>query len=192
MKPEDAVTLQAYLTGVDETAREMEAKWGIERLPTLVDAQLRAKFNRQVLSWQTALEEAWSAQFLTANMLEAVSLKAAAMQRAWGALDAAAAEAGHRPIAPWVWEVPLQDGTVAAIVQTTAEAGKVIADGRHLVVYTLAEIANVIDALPTTIIQAKTLFPGAKVMPPRDRANRPHQPGVPFDDQIPFGDEFAA
>jgi hypothetical protein len=192
MTPEDAVTLQAYLTGIDETVRLAEQRWGMERLPRLVDDELRAKFNRQVLSWQTALEEAWSAKFLTANMLAAVKAKGAAMQRAWGALDAAATAAGHRPIAPWVWEVTLEDGTVAAIVQTDAEVGKVIADGRHLVVYTLAEIGRLLDAVPKTLVQAKQAFPGARVVPPARREQRPHAPGVPFSDDIPFGDEVAA
>ena len=74
-----------------------------------------------------------------------------------------------RPIAPWVWEVliPASDGaaTVAAIVQTNAEAGKVIADGRYLVVYTLAEIGNVLASLPDALKMAKQVFPGAWSVP---------------------------
>lgn len=180
MSPSDAVTLQAYIEAVDIVVREAEAKWGMERLPRLVDAELRAKFNRQVLSWQTALEEAWSSQFLTGHVMDAVRAKASAMQRAWAALDAAASEAGHRPIVPFVWEVVLKDGTVAALVQTDAEVGKVIAEGRHLVVYTCSEIARIIDAIPSVIADAKVVFPGSKVVSSIDRS------WVKSGDEIPF------
>jgi hypothetical protein len=62
-------------------------------------------------------------------------------------------------------ETRLADGSVVAIVRTNAEAGKVIADGRHLRVFTMTEIANVIDALPELVLKAKETFPGAKVSP---------------------------
>jgi len=63
-----------------------------------------------------------------------------------------------------VWELPrpLADGTVAAIVQTHDDAAHVIASGRYVSVYSLDEIANIIDALPPALTVAKVVFPGAK------------------------------
>jgi hypothetical protein len=38
---------RAYIDGADETAAEMEAKWGCDRLRLLVGPELREKFDRQ-------------------------------------------------------------------------------------------------------------------------------------------------
>jgi hypothetical protein len=181
---DDADTLQAYLEGVDETARELEAKWGFDRLPMLVDEELRARFHRQRRKWQDAMAEAWSAERLTRPQLDAAIARSLAMKRAWQALDQAAEEAGARPVAPWVWEAVLKDGAVVAVVQTDAEASRVIAEGRHVQVYTLREVANIIDALPSVLRQAKHEFPGAKVLP----APAGDRSWLRDGDPIPFGD----
>lgn len=177
---EDAATLQAYFEGVDHARAEAEREWGSERLPLLVDDELRGKFNRQKVRWSTAYQEAWQAAHVTRGQLEAVVSAAGAMKRAWAALSAAATEAGHRAIFPDVWETTLGDGTVVAVVRTNAEASKVIADGRHLQVYTLAEVASVIDALPPALQLAKQVFPGAKVQLPTDRSWVKHGDEIPF------------
>lgn len=179
-QPEDCAMLTAYFDGVDHVRAEHEAKWGSGRLPLLVAADLRARFYRQLAIWSVAYAAAWAAPILTRGLLEAVQTKAAAVTRAWAALDAAAAEAGHRPIAPWVWEVALADGTVAALVQTDAEASKVIAEGRHVAVYTLAEVGHVIDALPEALKLAKVEWPGAKVQPPRGKREPAPNDEIPF------------
>lgn len=179
--PTDCATLQAYFEGVDAARADAERKWGAQRLELLIGDELRAKFRRQCVSWSESYQAAWAAPMLTRDLLEIVIRKAAAMQRAWIAMDAAAEEAGHRPIFPDVWEARLADGTVAAVVRTGAEASKVIADGRHVCVYTLEEVANLIDALPSALGLAKIVFPGAKVLPQGE-------PWRPEGDQIPFGD----
>lgn len=176
---EDCATLAAYIAGVDQAARAAETKWGMDRLPMLVTDDLRAKFNRQSDLWSQAVSEAHEAKSVTRDQMQAVVARSAAMQRAWAALDAAAEEAGHRPIAPWVWEVRLKDGTVAALVQTNAEASHVIAEGRHVAVYTAEEIGNLIDSLGA-ISLAKQIFPGVKVEPRRDTSWVRHGDPVPF------------
>lgn len=176
---EDCATLQAYFEGVDHSRTEAERAWGAGRLPLLVDVEMRAKLRRQMVRWSRAYQEAWEAPMLTRGMLEAVQSTAGGMQRAWAALEAAASEAGHRPVAPCVWEVRLADGTVAALVQTEAEASKVIVEGRYLAVWTAQEIANVIDALPAALQMAKVVFPGAKVLGEFDRS------WVEMGDEIP-------
>lgn len=178
--PEDCATLQALFEGVDGARADTEAEWGCERLPRLVSDDLRAKFNRQKLRWSTALREAWDTDRLTRDQLDGVESAAGGMRRAYAALAAAASEAGHRPILPDVWEVPLADGTVAAFVRTNDDAAKVIAEGRYLVVYTPAEVASVIDALPAALQMAKVHFPGAKVSTPVDRS------WVKNGDEVPF------
>lgn len=187
LKPEDAATLQAHIEGVDHAAREAEREWGFGRLPLLVGDELRAKFRRQEVKWRDACQAAWTADVLTAAMLANVATHAGGMQRAWGALAAAASEAGHRPVMPHVWEARLKDGTVCAIVQTNAEASKVIAEGRAVAVWTLEDVANVIDSLGA-LKDAKTYFPGAKVQPARTVKADWEIDGDP----IPFGEGAVA
>ena len=114
------------------------------------------------------------------------------MVRAWGALEAAAAQAGHREVAPWVWEARLADGTVAAFVQTTAEASKVIAEGRYLKVFSLAEVANLIDAIPAALLQPAVEIVGRVMPAAKLRTFLSEGDDIPFDDPIPFGAEAVA
>jgi hypothetical protein len=179
---EDTATLTAHLQGVDEAARRAETEWGVGRLPLLVSDDLRAKFLRQGVRFEQAYEDAWAAKVLSRAQLDAVISAAGGMQRAWSALDAAAREAGHKPADPEVWEAVLEDGSIACIVRTNADASKVIADGRALNVWTLEEVARAIDLMPEIVCATKLAFPGAQVMPARDRAK-----GKTFlDDPIPF------
>lgn len=183
----DAATLQAIFEGVDAARQTAEAEWGAERLPLLVDDEMRAKLRRQQARWSVAYQEAWAADMLTRSQLDAVESTAGGMVRAWAALAAAAAEAGHRPLHPDVMEARLADGTIAAIVRTNDEAAHVIASGRNVAVYTMAEVANLIDALPAALQMAKVVFPGAKVLPPHPDGLRPT--GWQRDgDEIPFGE----
>lgn len=179
----DSATLQALFEGVDAAREEAEREWGRERLPLLVDDETRAKFRRQQVRWSTALQAAWAAPMLTRDLLADVESAAGGMRRAWAKLAELASEAGHRPISPDVWEVRLADGTIAALVQTNDEAAKVIADGRYVAVYTVAEVGNVIDALPGALQMAKVVWPGAKVLPQSDAG-----PWSKHGDDIPFGD----
>src|ERR1700749_2246308 len=98
---------RAYIDGADETAAEMESKWGADRLRLLVSPELREKFDRQRYLFTQAI---WHGD------LEAVRREAGRMVNAWQALDRAATDAGKQPLSPLVWEIPLDDKTVAAIV----------------------------------------------------------------------------
>jgi hypothetical protein len=180
--------LVGFFEAVDGCRIGLEQTWGVGRLELIVgrlDAALLARFRGQQARWRSTLEAAWKADVLTRDMLAQVEQKAGAMQRGWAALDTLAAEAGMRPIAPWVWEIRLADGRVVALVQTDAEASKVIAEGRYLYVYTAIEIGNLIDLLPGAIAAAKTELPGRK-LPTLDGYQR-NPDAIPWDDPIPFG-----
>lgn len=165
---EDAATLRAHADGVDQIARRMETKWGYDRLPLIVSDDLREKFYRQQVKWYGALRTAWDTSSLTRAALDDAIAKCAAMKRAWAALDDAASKDCQTPTHPNVWETKLKDGTVVAIVPTNADASFILNVGRHTAVYTLDEIANLIDALPELISKAKEVWPGAKIQPPRN------------------------
>lgn len=144
---------RAALDGVDAAAVAMERKWGCGRLRLLVSHELREKFDRQRYRLNHAIHN---------GELVDVQREAGRMLLAWSALDAVADKAGALPIAPNVWEVTLEGGTVVAIVQDAAEAHAVIAEGRAVVVYTLDEIGRMLMRY-SGVMRIKQTYPGATV-----------------------------
>jgi hypothetical protein len=148
---------QSVVDGVDHRCRELDRKWGIGRLPLLVDDELRARFRLQQQMFNDAI---------CSGDEEQVALHGNAMRRGWDALDAAATAAGAEPLRPEVWETTLPDsGEVVAIVRTDAEAYHVCRDCE---VYTLTEIGQLIEKLGS-IRKIKTSYPGATVAEVRDK-----------------------
>jgi hypothetical protein len=143
---------RAYIDGADETAAEMEAKWGVDRLRLLVPPELREKFDRQRYLFNQAI---WHGE------LEDIRREAGRMVNAWQALDRAAVAAGAVKAKPEVWEVAGAN-FVYAIVRDDYDAYSVNAEGRQVVVFTLEEIARLLAAYPD-IAQAKAVFPGAQI-----------------------------
>lgn len=182
MTNEDSITLKALIDGLDETARAMEAKWGVERLPLLVDDELRGKFERQRAKTYEALQAAYQAKFMTRDLLEATTKAVTALKRGWGVLDAQATETRQMPISAvvTVLEGRTHDGMVLAVVGTNAEARHVLQEGRAMVVLTLEEIANLLASAGSVITETKRLFPGAVVAKSR----------TPTPDWYPDGDEI--
>lgn len=153
---------RSHLDGTDALAAEMEAKWGCGRLRLLVSAELREKFDRQRYLLNQAV---WHGD------LEDVRVQAQRMANAWRALDAAALASGAGKLDPdKVWEVVLENGTVAAIVPDLAHAGAVKAEGRAVRVYTLAEVGRLLSAFPL-LAAVKAEFPGATVTRAEERGD---------------------
>ena len=151
--PGTLISGQAHIDGVDHLAHRMELRWGAGRLRLLVSPELREKFDRQRYLFNQAI---WHGD------LEAVRAQSARMVAAWGALDGAAVAAGALVMSPEVWEVRLEDGSVAAVVRSPEEAHAVVASGRKLAVYTLDEIARILSH-HSAVTEAKLVFPGAAV-----------------------------
>mgnify|MGYP003339934198 CR=1 FL=1 len=169
------LTGRALIDGVDELALRLEHKWGVDRLRLLVGDEMRERFDRQRVKFGRACRE---------GALEDVQREAPRMRAAWVALDRAAEEAGEEPLSPIVWEVGLEDGSVARIVRTVEEAHAIAADGRQASVFCLDEIARLLD-ICADVIKAKQVFPGARVTATR----RPEDPTFGMDVDWKFGDE---
>lgn len=146
---------RAYLDEADQTACEMEAKWGADRLRLLVGPDLREKFDRQRYLLNQAI---WHGE------LEAVRRESMRMVNAWMALDRAAEAAGKPKLSPLVWEVPLEDGSVAALVRDAADAHAVTAEGRAVAVFSLDEIGRLLSIRDKALVDAKVVWPGAEVV----------------------------
>lgn len=155
---------RAYLDEADQTACEMEAKWGADRLRLLVGPDLREKFDRQRYLLNQAI---WHGE------LEAVRREAGRMVNAWMALDRAAEAAGKPKLSPLVWEVPLEDGSVAAIVRDAADAHAVTAEGRAVAVFSLDEIGRLLSIRDKALVDAKVVWPGAEVVAVRRSVSDP-------------------
>ena len=157
------------LRPLDEMVHRMELRWGADRLPGLVDVDTAARFG----SAKAKLDAA-----ITDNDVEAVKKRVKVMLRAWKSLDGLAAEAGHRPIDPEVWTVKIDDGAAYAFVQSNAEAWKTTKELRDCRVFSIEEVARLLDAQCNLIGAVKDEFPDAKVVDARKRE--------PLDDEIPF------
>jgi hypothetical protein len=181
--PDDSATLTASIHGVDIAARTAEAKWGKDRLLDLIPTELRAKFLRQQAKVTATMTEAWDCiGMVPLPVLEAAVSAAAAMERAWAALDTAATTAGHQPSPGVVLaELRLGDGSIAALVSDYAEASLVLGHRSYAAVYSLAEVGNIIDSLPAAICAAKREWPeGEIIKPKRQKAS------VTLNDEVPF------
>ena len=159
------------IESVDHLASDLELKWGPGRLRLLVDEQLRGKFDRQRSKFNDAV---WSFDD------RQIDKHAAAMRRAWQALDRAAEEAGAEPLDPDVFETTLDDGRVIAVARNSAEAWVAAHRlGRDVSVWSMSEIARLIDGYPE-LVDIKTHWPGAAV-----KAVRTPLPDK-LDDEVPF------
>lgn len=159
------------LVAVDEEFRRSEGKWGVGRLERLISHGTLAAYRR---GWDRYRE------ILNAGDVDGLEEHAPKMVAALRYMDAEAERAGHGPLAPEAWEAPLADGSVLVVVRTTAEAHAVLAasegrlppdlavtirnqhEGRRLSVWTLAEIARLIDA-HGSVAAVKDAFPGARI-----------------------------
>lgn len=187
MTPEDHATVAAYIAGVDKVAREHEHEWGIGRLEYLADDELRAKFGRQMAKWRSAIDAAYDTPDRSPApkaVLDAVRDTGHGVARGWAALASTALADGHKPVEATVWEVGLANGSVAALVRTTAEGAKVLDDGRYKIVFTLDEVAHIFAINMAPIVtEAKRVFPGATVFGVRETVDRSWTKNG---EQIPF------
>ena len=174
----DALAVQGELTMLhliapaDGLAREMEAKWGRDRLPELVTPELAARFGSQ--------REKFERAYLARDM-DTLAVETPRMCNAWRALDRAAEEAGASRLPPDVWEFDV-DGKPCAIVRDSAYADQWLKAHPHVRVYTLDEIARILSAEYLRLVNAtKDAFPGATVT-----AARKTPMGELIDDEVPF------
>ena len=171
--------IQSVIAGVDAVAHEMELRWGVGRLRLLVGDDLRARFDRQMVWWSRAVFPPDGSE----AQLPEVERIAAATKRAWQALDHVATEAQQKPLDPEVWEVGLPDGRVLAVTRTNAEALRVAQDDRAKVVWTLEEVARLVDKVELVNV-VKREFPGARVTSISDPTYGCQDDPIPFDDDI--------
>ena len=158
------------LRPLDRTAIEMEEKWGIDRLATLVTPATAARFGSAKAKLDAAIRE---------NDAAEVAKRAAVMIRGWSAMDVEAIVAGATWGEPqaWVW---LDDGVPHAFVKGTAEALRYGKEHPGVSVWTMAEVVRVAASFSEKqqelVAAVKTTFPGAVVR----RVTALPDDGLPF------------
>jgi len=168
--------IQSALTEHDKAVSEYERRWGVDRLQELVSPELRERFYQQRERLNAAIDS---------NDGKDVQHQVQVSIRSYAAIEKAAIEAGAKPLTGEYWECPMPSGKVLAITRDVHEAGKVARENREMVVYSIGEIANILDAdlseRAKKIEQVKSIFPGATVM---DVKPKPKVEMI--DDEIPF------
>jgi hypothetical protein len=134
-------------------AKQFEEKWGLGCLRLKVGAGMREKFDRQRYLYNQAI---WNGD------LEELRNECRRMCVAYRALDKAAEAGGGVPKPHAQWEAALDDGVVLVVVQDDAAARRVVDDGRRKVVWTMREVACMVDE-NMAIMMAKVHFPGARI-----------------------------
>jgi hypothetical protein len=152
-KADEAEQVYAIIEAVDRVGKDMDAKWGLGRLPTLVSPDWAQKFASQKRKMHDAC---WSW-----NVAETLK-HGEAMIRAYRKLDELATAAGHRPGPAEQWEFEGPDGLIV-LVCDRERMNQVETGGRRCQVWSLDEVAEVIRKHPTITV-AKDCFPGAEVV----------------------------
>ena len=171
LRRQQQASVDAILGPLDAVAVQMERKWGVGRLETLVPEEWALKF-------QSAAEKLNLA--IAGADINATRERAEIMRRGWLKLDELATGAGAEPWqAADVWEVRAPNGTVYAIARTDHDQrNRAMKEG--VACWTLAEVAKVLQAWDedgqVSIIKAQ--FPDARLV----KAGRMPRSIDPLDD----------
>lgn len=158
----------------DRVAREMDRKWGQDRLPDLVSPETAAR-------WGTAMANLNAA--IDARDPALVVARVNACLRGFAAMDAEAAAAGRLPIVPEAWEFQI-DGKTCAVLRDDAAWPAYTAARPDVRIYTMREVENALAAYGQTVAAIKDAFPGAQVSAVRSPLAQS------LNDEIPFSPEF--
>lgn len=145
---------RAAVATVDRIAGNMEQRWGVDRLQTLVPAELAAKF----ASAQEQLDIA-----IASGDIQTAAQKAAALGRGWMQLDKAAREAGHTPEdvgSVWFYDL---DGDAYAVCLRNMECAAIAARYPDHRAVALEELLRLMRAAESGrwVSAIKDAFPGA-------------------------------
>lgn len=154
----------------DQAVREMDRKWGVDRLPEIVAAESAAKWGKAMAGLNDAINSEDS---------DKVKFWVEVCLRGLKAMDDEAIKSGHPISDPMIWEYQYEGQTYG-----------IIEDGRHwpaayakrpgLVIFTMREAAIALHAHRNGLVEAvKLAFPGAEITGIRDR-------GQNLEDDIDF------
>ena len=167
--------VQSAVTDYDKVASEMERKWGVDRLPELVDAELRERFWQTVYRLNVAIDK---------NDPDEVRRHGDAAARGWCALDRAAVAAGALPPSGEGYDARIDETRVLRVCRTIEDACVSQRERPDVVAVSVEEIARLwaIWDERDIVAMAKQAFPGAEIFEAREKSG---EKGA-LNDEIPF------
>lgn len=150
-----AIECDMALAPLSRKQGEMELKYGIDRLPGLVNPEMAAKWGRAVASLQEAHEK---------QDLQEVVKWVGVCIRGLAAMDAEAGADPRNLLPPEIWQVEL-DGAVYNIIRQPDQWPSWLKDNPGQRVHTLREAAVALASVSTRVTDAvKDAFPGAQIV----------------------------
>jgi len=125
-----------WIIRLDDVARAVEARWGIDRLPGLVSPETQAKWQRHVAKLDDAI---------TSSDLPLVRDLAQGAIRGYARLEVEAVSLGAEKNRPEVWDIRSPETGIHYRVCKTLQDARLWAFQPEAVVYTLEEIARILD-----------------------------------------------
>lgn len=144
------------LAPFDRAARDMEAKWGIDRLPELVSPETAAKYGSAMAKLNAAIDS---------GDADEVAARVGVCIRGMAALEAEAISRGHQPLPGEFW-LAEADGIQFGITKEAGDWPVIQAAYPGLVTYTLREVALALAHYRATGLAfhaVKAAIPGAQI-----------------------------
>ena len=159
------------LAPFDKAVREMDKRWGVDRLPELVSVESAAKWGKAVAGLNGAID---------AQDPDKVKFWVEVCLRGLTAMDAEAVALGRPVSDPMIWEHEYE-GTIYGIIEDGREWPAAYAKRPGMAIYTLREVAVALHAHKNGLVNAvKLSFPGAEIKAIR---RKPEE----LEDEIDFG-----
>lgn len=156
----------------DAKVREMDRKWGVDRLPELVSPATAERWGLAMAHLNEAISSA--DHKMTVARVEACL-------RGLAVMDAEATQAGHQTSDPNVWEYEYE-GHTFGVIEDGREWPAVQDKRPGLTIYSMREVAVALHTHRNAVATVKANFPGANVVAIRQRTDLEKE----LDDEIPF------
>jgi hypothetical protein len=142
------------LAPFDKAVREMDKRWGIDRLPELVSVESAAKWGKAVAGLNGAID---------AQDPDKVKFWVEVCLRGLAAMDAEAVSLGRPVSDPMIWEHEYE-GVIYGIIEDGREWPAAYAKRPGIAIHTMREVAVALHAHRNGLVDAvKLAFPGAEV-----------------------------
>jgi hypothetical protein len=142
------------LAPFDKAVREMDKRWGVDRLPELVSVESAAKWGKAVAGLNGAID---------AQDPDKVKFWVEVCLRGLAAMDAEAVSLGRPVSDPMIWEYEYE-GTTFGIIEDGREWPAAYAKRPGIAIHTMREVAVALHAHRNGLVDAiKLSFPGAEV-----------------------------
>ena len=142
------------LAPFDKAVREMDKKWGVDRLPELVSVESAEKGGKAMAGLNGAID---------AQDPDKVKFWVEVCLRGLAAMDAEAVALGRPVSDPMIWEHEYE-GTVYGIIEDGREWPAAYAKRPGIAIHTMREVAVALHAHRNGLVDAiKLSFPGAEV-----------------------------